>query len=343
MIALGLTQPPRRHEVRESGYTAQVISRLMAGASGASDGAALGVIETASRLWAAGLATASVKPASLALSAVTSAVLADIGRGLCRHGESVHLIDVSGGQVRLIPCASWTISGGPDPASWRYRVTSNGPSSTRTMAVEAGGVLHVRYAPSAAAPWRGRSPLMLAADTARAASRLEAATSEELSFTQSQMLSPRRSASDYGSTEALSPEAVQQLVDSFAQHTDARAFIVPSDMQASRLGPEPPTSFPLIRDRLENSLLALHGIPPALIAVRGTGTALRESLRQLGATLLRPLGELVTLELREKLDPNAALDFSALRSADVQGAARALKALTDAGMDIADAREATGL
>ena len=334
--------PWRKAEIRSS-YTDAVVARIMASASGASDGGALGAIETAARLWGAGLASATVKPDTLALKSVSPLVLDAIGRGLCRHGESLHVIDVRGGRFRLIACGSWTVSGTDDPTSWRYRVTLSGPSSTRTIDVGADSVLHVRYAPHPSRPWAGRSPMAMALDTARAAARLENATSEELSFTQSQMLSPRRSANDYGGAEGLNPEAIQQIVDAFAKHTNTGAFVIPSDVQASRLGPEPPDSFALLRDRLENSLLALHGIPPALVAARGTGTALREALRQVGASLIRPLGELVVQELQAKIDPNATLDFAPLRAADLTGSARAVVSLVKAGMSIADAREVAGL
>ena len=344
MAVIGLSNLFRRRkaEVRES-YTDMVIARIMASAGGASDGAALAAIETAARWWGSGLASATVKPDNATLKSVSPLVLDAIGRALCRSGESLHVIDVRGGRVRLTPCASWTVLGSDDPASWRYRVTLSGPSSTRTMAVEADSVLHIRYAPSPSSPWAGRSPVALALDTARAAGRLEKATSEELSFTQSQMLSPRQRASDYGIAETLNPEAIQQIVDAFAQHTNTAALVIPADVQASRLGPEPPDSFALLRDRLENSLYALHGLPPALVAARGTGTALREAMRQVGASLIRPLGELVTQELREKIDPDAALDFSALRAADVQGAARAAGSLVKAGYTPASAAAAVGL
>ena len=43
----------RRPEVRES-YTDQVVARLIASATGASDGSLLAVVETAARLWSAG-------------------------------------------------------------------------------------------------------------------------------------------------------------------------------------------------------------------------------------------------------------------------------------------------
>ena len=133
-------------------------------------------------------------------------------------------------------------------------------------------------------------------------------------------------------------------MDAFAKHTNTAALVIPASLESSRLGPEPPDSFALLRDRLENSLLSLHGLPPALVAARGTGTALRESYAPGGAALIRPLGELVVQEIREKLDPDAAeLDFSALRSADVMGSARAAASLVKAGYSPMSAARAVGL
>ena len=338
-----LFQRRRSPEVRES-YTDMVVARIMGASAGESGGgAALAAIETAARLWGAGLSSATLTPSSVALASVTPSVLDSIGRSLCRAGESLHVIDVSGGQVRLIACGSWTVLGSDDPSTWTYVCTLSGPSSTRTVTLPGASVLNVRYSPHPARAWRGRSPLEMAVDTARAAGRLETATSEELSFTQSQILSPRQRASDYGIADTLQPEVIQQIVDAFAKHTNTAALVIPADVQASRLGPTPPDSFADLRDRLENSLLSLHGVPPALVAARGTGTALREAMRQVGASLIRPLGELVGQEIREKLDPAAALDFTALRSADVQGAARAAGSLVKAGYSSQSAADAVGL
>ena len=242
------------------------------------DGSALAAIETAARWWGAGLASATVKPDNVALKSVSPAILDAIGRALCRTGESLHLIDVRGGRVRLIACGSWSISGNDDPTSWRYRVTLSGPSSTRTIVVDADSVLHVRYAPDPSRPWAGRSPMQMAVDTAKAAALLEKATSEELNFTQSQLIVPRKSASDFGIAETLTPDTITKIVAAFAEHVHTGAFVLPADVTPQRLGPEPPDSFPLIRDRLENSLLALHGLPPSLVAARATGTALREGV-----------------------------------------------------------------
>ena len=337
--------PWRRPEVRSSSsnYTEQIVARIMASASGSGDGGALGAIETAARWWGSGLASATVKPDTVALKSVSPLVLDTIGRSLCRSGEALFVIDVRSGRVRLTPTASWTVLGSDDPESWAYQVTLNGPSTGRTIKVPAASVLHVRYAPHPDRPWAGRSPMMMAIDTARAAGRLETATSEELNFTQSQLIVPRKSASDYGIADTLNPETIQKIVSAFAEHTHTGAFVIPADVTPQRLGPEPPDSFPLIRDRLENSILSLHGIPPALVAARGTGTALRESFRQVLHSLLRPLGAILAEELQAKLHPEASLSFDALRANDISGTSRAFGSLVKAGLSTEAAAAIVGL
>ena len=327
--------------MREQSYSDLVVSRLLAAASGVGEGSALAVAETAARLWAAGLSSATISPVNRQLSAVTPTFLANVGRSLCRRGESCHLIDVSGGQVRLISCGSWSIQGGDDPASWTYRITLSGPSSTRTIAVEGAAVVHIRYAPDP--PWKGRCPLQLAADTLKAAGLLESAVSEEFSFVQQQILSPRRGQNDYGLADSMSPDQLTKIVEAFAAHTGSGAFIVPGDLEPRRLGPAPPESFIGIRDGLAHSLLGAFGIPPSLVSATVTGQALRESLRHLLNTLLKPLAALVVEELKLKLDPAAALDFSALRAGDMQGAARAAASLVKAGYSPQSAAAAVGL
>ena len=334
--------PWSRPEVRES-YTDQVVARMLAASTGVGDGGALAAIETAARWWGLGLASATVKPSNLALASITPSVLDTIGRALCRSGESLHVIDVRNGRLTLTPTASWSVHGSDDPASWRYRVTLSGPDSTRTIEREAASVLHIKYAASPARPWAGRSPVQLALDTARAAGLLENATAGELSFTQTQMLTPRRSAGDYGVAETLAPETLSKIVSAFSEHVNVGAFVLPADVTPSRLGPEPPDSFPLLRDRLENAMYAMHGIPPALVAARGTGTALRESFRQVLHGLVRPLGALLAEELQAKLDPDAALSFDALRAGDITGSARALGSLVKAGLTPQAAAAIVGL
>ena len=184
VIELGLRQANPRAEIRES-YTAQVVSRLISAASGATgDGSALGAIETAARWWGAGLASATVTPATSALASISPSVLDTIGRSLCRFGESLHVIDVRNGQVSLTPCGAWSVLGNDNPSTWRYRTTLSGPTSSRTVTIPAASVLHFMYSPDPTRPWIGRSPMSMALATARVASLLETATAGELNFVQ---------------------------------------------------------------------------------------------------------------------------------------------------------------
>ena len=323
--------PWRRPEVRSANYADQVLAQILASATGASDGSALAAIETAARWWGLGLSSATVTPSNLATRAITPSVLDSVGRSLCRFGEALFVIDVRDGRVALTPTASWTVQGDADPDSWLYLCTMNGPSTSRAITLPAASVVHVRYAPHPARPWRGRSPMMMAADTARAAGLLEHATSEEFSFVQQQILSPRRNPNEYG-TDSLTPDLITKIVDSFSAHTGSGALIIPGDLEPRRLGPNPPPTFPDLRDRLEHSILSMHGVPPALVAPGGTGTGSREAYRQVLHGLIKPLGQLVVEELQAKLDPAAALSFDALRAGDVQGTARAFNSLTKGGL-----------
>ena len=334
--------PWSRPEVRHS-YTDQVISQILASASGASDGGALAAIEASARLWGSGLASATVKPDNLALAAITPTILDSIGRNLCRVGESLFMIDVRQGRVSLTPCGQWTVHGNDDPASWIYRLTLSGPDSTRMITLPSASVVHFRYSPHPSRPWAGRSPLTLALDTFRVAGLLESASAGELSFTQKQVLSPRRNPGDYAPVDTLGPDTIKKIVEAFSKHVSSDAFVIPADVQAQRLGPEPPDSFALLRDRFESSIYASCGIPPALLAAQATGTALRESFRQVLHSLLKPLGAIIAEELRAKLDPAAALEFSNLRAGDIVGTSRALGSLVKAGLTPQAAAAIVGL
>ena len=154
-------------------------------------------------------------------------------------------------------------------------------------------------------------------------------------------MSPRRNQNDYAA-DALTPDLITKVVEAFAAHVGTGAFVVPGDLEPRRLGPSPPDSFALLRDRLENSLLSCFGIPPALVAA-GTATAAREAYRQVLNGLIKPLGLMVVGELQQKLDPNAALTFDSLRAGDITGTARAFGSLVTAGATPESAAAAVGL
>ena len=70
---------------------------------------------------------------------------------------------------------------------------------------------------------------------------------------------------------------------------------------------------------------------------------MREAFRQVLHALLKPLGAILGEELKEKLHPDAALDFSALRAGDISGTSRAMGSLVTAGLTPKSAAAIVGL
>ena len=143
-------------------------------------GAMVGAIEIAASHYAPAFAVAEVSPA---VPALTPALLAGIARRLIVSGESIHVIDIVDGAVRLLECSSSSVvAGGPDPASWRYQCELPGPHTSETRTVPSDSrIVHCRYAASHIEPWRGVPPLVLAGTTGVLASNLEASLGWETS------------------------------------------------------------------------------------------------------------------------------------------------------------------
>ncbi len=122
---------------------------------------------------------------------------------------------------------------------------------------------------------------------------------------------------------------------------DGKASAPPSDWGTKRLGASPPDSLGKLRSDVKADIFGVYGIPSS---IHGTGGSARESYRQFLSSTILPLAKLVVEELADKLDtPTLALDFTELRAADIAGRARAYGVLINAGMDPAEAAEATGL
>ena len=321
----------RKPEVRSANYTDQVVAMMMSSASGASDGRALAVSEACARWWSSALSSASVAPDVPALRALTPSTLAYVGRELFRVGESCHMISVVDGLVELVPVSSFYVTGSYRRSDWIYTCSISGPSETVTRKLRAEEVVHCRYGVSKEQPWRGRSPLALAASTSRVAAALEHALDSELGFQLSQMISPK-SRSEFGMESSIAPENLAKIVESFSKHVQSSSFILPSDVSVSRLGPDPPIALGELRDKLSDSILYAAGLPPALLSSDSSGTGAREAYRQLLHGTIRPLGMLVEQEIQEKLDPACSLSFDSLRAADIASTARAFRSFVDAGL-----------
>ena len=159
-------------------------SKIYTALNVAADPGATAAVEAASGALSRAFATAEVMPDQARSRGVTTEVLAQIGRDLIRAGQSVHVIEVSDrGGVRLQPVSTFDVNGGDDPASWRYRVDTPGPSTTRTRTLPAAAVIHCRYSVDPGRPWRGVGPLQRARLTGRLNAELENALGDEASGT----------------------------------------------------------------------------------------------------------------------------------------------------------------
>ena len=343
MIELGLARtsvspasvsPASGLEQRAS-YTSLIIDAILSAAAGSAAGSAVATaaFEMAASRWARALATARASDPS-----ITPALLADIGRALCRDGEVVYdlFVDPVRG-LTFLPVADWTVYGGAARSSWWYRLSLMGPSGNITVERESAGVAHFIYSASARQPWRGIGPLQWASATGSLVGHVEAALRDEAS-------GPR------GSVVPLPEGTIAQdgLKASFANlkgglalpettsggHGD-RAQSPQRDWRIERLGANPPAALVALRKDVEVSVLSTCGIPPALGIGVTDGTAMREAYRQFLHLTVKPLGRIVEATFSDVLGSPVSLTFDDLSAADVQSRARAWRALVgrEAKMD----------
>ena len=333
------------------GYTDLVTAGLVARAEGkqpTAQGAA--VVEAAAGLVGRCFQAAEVEGAGDWEPALTPSFLGDVGRQLVRAGEAIYLprADNGAGQ-RLLAASAVDITG--DPATWKYRLELSGPTESWSVEAAADRVLHFRRATDPIRPWAGVGPMSAASVTARLHGALERALGDEAAGPRGTLLAaPRSGASSKQALEGLE-ERLRTLGGRTAllkpfEHGGGgvvKGADSPQGWDPKRLGAAPPAGAVQLLDHAGKDLLAACGVPSGLLA--GTQAAtVRESWRVLFFSLIYPLGQAVEHELRSKLGlPSLDIRWDALAAADVASRARAFKALTEAGMEAAQAAGQAGL
>lgn len=319
---------------------------------------ATAALEAAAGAYSRAFAVAEVDEAGPWRSALSAALLGSVGRGLIRAGEVVYRIDVEDGVPSLIPASSWQVRGGPDPGSWRYHLTEEGPTRTRTRVAASDEVVHFVYAHDPARPWQGRSPLSYASGTSDLLAEIERALADEVKGPRGSLVpipegGVAQTDEDQGTSEldVLSTKIARldgglMLVESGVGGWGDPAAGTRSgaaDLSPRRVGANPPASTVSLRSEAAVAVLAACGVPPSIIE-GADASGQREGLRRFLHGSVSPLGELVAVELRRKLErPDLALGFRRLYAADLQGRARAVQSLTGAGLALAEARQIAGL
>ena len=341
MIELGITRVvPER---RAASYTDAVVAAVLAAASHPKTGssAATAALEMAAGRIARALASgASNHPA------VTAPLLADVGRQIIRRGEAIYDLAVGASGVRFVPAAASDIQGGPDPASWRYRLNIPAPSGMYQVTRERAGVAHFVYARDPARPWVGLGPLQWAALTGSLAGHVEGALSDEASAPVGSVipLPEGTQASDTFKGEFEGLRGRIAFPETLARGSGDMGGAPHRDYKPERIGAAPGAALVSLRQDVELSVLSACGVPPPVAIGVTDGTAIREAYRQFLFLTVRPLGTLIAATLSEVLGELVTLTFDELGAADIVGRARAWRALVGkaAAMDPARASEIVG-
>ena len=282
------------------------------------------------------------------------AFFALIGRSMIRTGEIVFVIQLdANGQLALIPASNFDVIGGsPDPESWFYRCTMNGPTGTRTTVEPASNICFFSYSRDPRRPWRGVSPLSWASSIGQLAGNADLRLAQEASGSVSRVIplpvDPGGDGEDdllKGLKDGIATASGQAL---FAQSVqggwdEGRVAAPQGDWKQMRIGPAPDESFVALRKQAAEAVASTCAIPIALLS-KSDGTALRESWRRFILHTIAPLGGEVAMELEKKLGvPGLRLRFNDLWAYDTAGRSRSLQLLVSAGVELPKALALSGL
>ena len=176
-----LTGRRRKRQADTTNYSELFLSLLNANANAQTSSAnATAAMEIAAGLYARALASAELLPGGDPRTrAVNAEIRAHIGRDLMLYGESIYLIDTTGGRVRLVRASAADIH---DTANGGLRYRLDIASATRHRSVWADGraVLHFKINESPKDPTRGLSPFVVAGNTARLCGGVERLLGNEI-------------------------------------------------------------------------------------------------------------------------------------------------------------------
>ena len=344
----------KKPETREqSSYTDTLISYLVGQASGSiADSASTAAVEAAAGALSRAFASAEVTGPDFAQRAVTPAFLGQIGRDLVRKGSSLHVITLSGDQVRLIPASTFTPLGeSDDPAAWRWECTTGGPSGTTTRNMPDEGVIFAAWGHEPGRGYRGTGPLDFASTTAKLGAETERSMGDEAAGPISNII-PYPSDGGDGSendphkdlkADISRARGKALLVETTAGgHDTGMAGAPRKDWVANRLGPDFPVSMATVQKQAFASVLAACGCPPGLFEAGADGTSQREALRRWHLNVVMPLAKMLEYELTMKLESQVRLKFDNY-PLDLVSRATTIDKLVRAGISTENARTIAGL
>ena len=334
--------PWRPRETRGSApYRDTILSGLLA-RHGDPVSSASGAIQSAALMWARCLSVAKVDH-----PAVGPDTLSAIGYDLATIGESVWIVDVDAGGIRLIRGSSWALAGGADRRAWTYDITISGPSRFETRKAPAAAVLHCMHVPDTFQPWRGTAPWMRAPVLAGLAAGVEAALRAEMKQPVVAIIpQPQGASIDRGTLRSDIQSRDHSILlppTTTAGYGAGRGSAPLTDWKPIRLKPDPSEAVVQLCRDVPVSVAGLFGIPPVLVSGSGSETQTREAFRRFVAATVQPLALSIGAALSDVLGVDLALDLADLRGFDSQGQARTFGTLRKAGVELDEALRLAGL
>ena len=347
--------PWQKSERREAlgGYT-EIIGRLIEvqAAGTTQQASATAAIEAAAGLLSRAFATATVDAPDDVAAALSPRCLALIGRDLVRVGESLHVIRMMGGRVRLVPCSTWYFEGDANPDDWLATCTAYGPSGSSTWRVPWSSVIFTQWGSPTARPYHGLGPAAWAAETARLNANAERSLADEAGGPVAALLTVPEG-QDAGSDDNDDPLAGLRadigkargralLLETTASgFGEGRANAPQRDFDPRYLHPSPTEAMVKLADSAFGRVLAACGCSPALFD-DSDGTSKREAMRQWHLGTVQPLAKVLERELSEKFETPIRLRFD-LYNVDLAGRAQAFQKLVAGGVGVNEALMTAGL
>ena len=324
-------------------YTDVVVRSLIAAATGDVAAGLTAGVEIASGQWGRAFSSAEITPGGI-MADIFKPHLGLIGRELVKNGQAVFELSVEGERVSLIPASTVSVTGGPDPSTWRYELTLAGPSGSVTRHLPADRVLHLFYAKSAAKPWRGISPIEASGTTKKLLDNLEKRLAQETGEAVGHLLPvPNVESTGQLQDDIRGLKGQVTLVETTAEAWGAGTTGSPrKDYGLTRVGADPPDALRGLRREAEQSILAACGVPVSVLG-GGQGTASREAYRQFLHLTIAPVALALSGQVEDVTGLPFALSFDRLMASDLSGRARAMQSMVNGGLAVERAAGLAGL
>ena len=297
-------------------YTTQIIAAQLAAARGID-----GIKSTAAYRGALTLIGHSAGVATLTghRSASLQGHLSTIARSMVDLGESNWLINVgSTGEVVLLPVSVAAVVGGPDPRTWLYTLTMQGPSQSVTLQRSGESILSFRLRVDQKTPWTGK-PAIDSTGTGQLLAQLEAQMSAEARVTPARLITGGQVAGQAGDiTDTIKAGGIVALIQAIASRED------PSGIRAGTIKNEVTASGVSLHERLSTLILGAMGVPADLVMGSSSESGSRESFRRLASTTINSIVTTISREWESKMGTALEWDLDRLRSSDEVSRARAV-------------------